>query len=173
MVCFHDIIDFSLMQVPDIRIMKSPPKQLSGGFPPVNYQVPYSRQFWKKGVKQGAPLKVLVSLSSNFLNAISGDAAWTRDRNDLFWYANALVLAAGSVCRPKQHQRKWTFLAVTGGYHPVTVVASSLGERRRAINWRISSSYVQWSPAGTSYQLQLARPISTWYIFYVQNYDNY
>ena len=38
---------------------------------------------------------MLVLLSADFLNEISDNAAWTRDRNDLFWYADALVLAAG------------------------------------------------------------------------------
>ena len=67
---------------------------------------------------------MLVTLRAEFSNAVSGDAAWTQDRNDLFWYANALILAAGSVCRAKQHRQIRPILAATGGLHPVTVLFS-------------------------------------------------
>ena len=74
----------------------------------------------ERGGKEGPPpVKVLVSPSADVSNATSGDAAWTRDRTDPFWYANALVSAAGSVCRPKQHRQIWPILPATGTYLPV------------------------------------------------------
>ena len=59
---------------------------------------------------------------------MKGSIDWNRPWNDV-------LIASGMM-------PTLTFSALTGGYHPVTVVASSLGERRRASNWRISSSYV-------------------------------